>query len=223
MFWNNSEEEHNYWISYTDLVMGLLMAFIVISMVLFSRDSEQAALDGKYRELFEVFEEAFSEMEGIEVTDDATVVFVLDDTSEEELFPSNSHEPTDYLLQLLQDFLPVYYGELFKVYSISNDTFEIKEIRIEGHTDSVGSYYHNLKLSALRAGKIQDHLQYDSTFKSYPDTTFQKFILRNSIVCGYSFTRTVDKDGNYTYLTGKPHDKDRSRRVEFRTILEYKK
>lgn len=222
MFWNNSEEEHNYWISYTDLVMGLLMAFIVISMVLFSRDSEQAALDGKYRELFEVFEEAFSEMEGIEVTDDATVVFVLDDTSEEELFPSNSHEPTDYLLQLLQDFLPVYYGELFKVYSISNDTFEIKEIRIEGHTDSDDKYYKNLKLSSHRACKIQSFIHFNPVFQSYPKD-FQDYVSRNSIVCGYSYIRTLDKDGNYTFETGKPEDKDRSRRVEFRTILEYKK
>ena len=74
MFWNNSEqEEHNYWISYTDLVMGLLMAFIVVSMVLFSRDSEKAALDGKYSELVTAFKEKFKDNEGIEVTDDATI------------------------------------------------------------------------------------------------------------------------------------------------------
>lgn len=40
MFWNNLEEEYNYWISYIDLVMGLLMVFIVIFMVFFSCDFE---------------------------------------------------------------------------------------------------------------------------------------------------------------------------------------
>lgn len=222
MFWNNSEEEHNYWISYTDLVMGLLMAFIVISMVLFSRDSEQAALDGKYRELSEVFEIAFSELEGIEVTDDATVTFVLEDTSKKELFPSGKYHPTDYMLKLLRDFVPVYYEELYKIFSMASDTFIIKEIRIEGHTDSDDSYYNNLKLSALRAGKIQDHIRYDTTFTAYPQN-FQDYVRYNSVVCGYSETRLLDEDGNYVFETGCPEDKDRSRRVEFRTILEYKK
>jgi flagellar motor protein MotB len=202
--------------------MGLLMAFIVVSMVLFSRDSEEAALDGKYRELFEVFEEAFSEMEGIEVTDDATVTFVLDDTSEKELFPSGDYHPTDYMKQLLRDFVPVYYEELYKIFSVANDTFNIKEIRIEGHTDSDDSYYNNLKLSALRAGKIQDYIRYDAGFTAYP-RKFRDYVRHNSVVCGYSETRLLDEDGNYVFETGKPEDKDRSRRVEFRTILEYKK
>jgi outer membrane protein OmpA-like peptidoglycan-associated protein len=222
MFWNNSEEEHNYWISYTDLVMGLLMAFIVVSMVLFSRDSEQAALDGKYRELFEVFQNAFGEMEGIQVTDDATITFVLNDTSEKELFPTGDHHPTEYMQQLLKDFIPVYYNELYKIYNNSNDTFNIKEIRVEGHTDSEHSYYANLRLSSRRAGKIQDYIYWDTTFNAYPND-FQEYVLRNSIVCGYSYTRLLDEDGNYVFETGNPEDKDRSRRVEFRTILEYKK
>lgn len=222
MFWNNSEEEHNYWISYTDLVMGLLMAFIVVSMVLFSRDSEQAALDGKYGELFEVFQRSFGGMEGIEVTDDATITFVLDETSEKELFPTGDHHPTEYMQQLLKDFIPVYYDELYKIYSVSNDTFNIKEIRVEGHTDSEHSYYANLRLSSRRAGKIQDYIYWDTKFNAYPEE-FREYVLRNSIVCGYSYTRTLDKDGNYVFETGKPEDKDRSRRVEFRTILEYKK
>jgi len=223
MFWNNTEEEHSYWISYTDLVMGLLMAFIVISMVLFSRDSEQAALDGKYSELFEVFNESFEDMEGIEVTDDATITFVLDDASNKELFPSGNYHPTDYLDEVLDQFIPIYFDELYKVYEYGRDTFEIKEIRIEGHTDSDGQYYRNLQLSADRAGNIQYRILENEYFQTVYSKGFREFVKRNSIACGYSFSRTLDANGKFVHQTGEPEDKDRSRRVEFRTVLEYKK
>lgn len=203
--------------------MGLLMAFIVVSMVLFSRDSEQAALDGKYSELFEVFNKAFGQIEGIEVTGNATITFVLDDTSGNELFASGDYYPTVYLKELLNEFIPVYFDELYKVYNRGRDTFEIKEIRIEGHTDSDGQYYRNLQLSADRAGKIQHLILENDYFQTSYSQDFQQFVTRNSIACGYSFSRTLDKNGDFVHISGEPEDKDRSRRVEFRTILEYKK
>ena len=221
MFWNNSEqEEHNYWISYTDLVMGLLMAFIVVSMVLFSRDSEKAALDGKYSELVTAFKEKFKDNEGIEVTDDATIRFVLNRTKAKELFTSGDYHPTDYTNKLLEEFIPAYFDEILDIYQPRQDSFEIKELRIEGHTDSEGTYYNNLHFSSGRAVKIQSLILQDQYFQTYPKK-FQEFVQQNSIACGYSFSRLLDADGNLVSKSEKEEDRDRSRRVEFRVILEY--
>lgn len=146
MFWNNLEEEYNYWISYMDLVMGLFMVFIVVFMVFFSWDFEQVVFDGKYRELFEVFQNVFGEMEGIQVMDDVIIIFVLNDILEKELFLIGDYYFMEYMQQLFKDFIFVYYNELYKIYNNLNDIFNIKEIRVEGYIDLEYSYYVNLRL-----------------------------------------------------------------------------
>jgi outer membrane protein OmpA-like peptidoglycan-associated protein len=98
----------------------------------------------------------------------------------------------------------------------------IREIRIEGHTDSKGEYLDNLNLSSGRALKVQEYILKGLSKRSYT-VKFQGFVKRNSIACGYSSSRLLDSTSHHIIQSHLPEDRDKSRRVEFRVILEYKK
>lgn len=238
MFNNYEEEEHNYWVSFTDLSLGFLIVFIVITLVLLLDKKEKAseiietppirseeeiktaALKGKYVELQTTLKDKLGHISGIEITDDATVHFVLENTLEKALFQQGDYHPTKYTEELLNTFIPAFYDNILDIYQNQGEVFIIKELRIEGHTDSKGSYESNLHYSSGRAVKIQALIFKNKYFKKYP-LDFQELVKNNSIACGYSYTRLLDEDGNMKSKTGKPEDKDKSRRVEFRVLLEY--
>lgn len=225
MFGKFKDEEHNYWISYTDLVMGFLIIFIVMTLILYNRDSEEKVLEGKYQELESTFISQFAEVSGIEVTDDATIRFVIDETEDGALFESGEYQATPYTMGLLQKFIPVYFDEIYRLYTQQTEAVEtgqlkIKELRIEGHTDSEGDYYENLHYSSARAVKVQNLILTDGYFSTCYDSSFQEFVKLNTIACGYSYSRLLDGNGEFVRLSGQEEDKDKSRRVEFRVLLE---
>lgn len=222
MFTKTDGEEHNFWISYTDLVMGFMIIFIVIALMLFNRDAEQEALDGKYKELVSTFESSFADIKEIEVTEDATIRFLVDEADGQALFEFKDYYPTTYFKKLLDQFIPVFFNEVYKIYDQAGDTFTIKELRIEGHTDSRGNYLQNLTYSSGRAVKVQSYVLRNDYFEKYP-LAFQDFVKQNSIACGYSFSRLLDEKGDLVTDSSQKEDPDKSRRVEFRILLEYKK
>ncbi len=67
LFKKDSGEENNFWMSYTDLMSGFLVVFIILSAILFNhytKKSEDAgAAKVKYDELIEKYNNAISELE----------------------------------------------------------------------------------------------------------------------------------------------------------------
>lgn len=220
MFWRTPEEPNNYWLSYTDLVTGFMIIFIVIALILFTRTNEKDPLEGKYKELVDVFSKKFWYFPEIEITDQATVRFLIDGSQESPLFRLTKSSPTTYFRGVLDKFVPLYYEEVFQLFKNSQDSFRIKEIRIEGHTDSKGDYLTNLELSSNRAFKVQAYVLRHPFFFSI-DPEFEEFIKQNSIACGYSFSRLLDAEGRLTSESKGLEAADQSRRVEFRLMLEY--
>jgi len=226
MFWRKSDEENPYWISFTDLMSGFMVIFILVSLFLFAKKNPPPPVDplkGKYAELVNVFQERFSSIPEIDVdTTNAVIRFLITENKETTFFLRAEREPTKYCEEVLDKFIPVFYDEIQKIKDISKDSFQIREIRIEGHTDSQGEYLYNLKLSSQRALKVQEYIIRGLAKRDYP-REFQYFIKGNSIACGYSFSHPLDKNGNPTAQSALPEDLDKSRRVEFRILLEYKK
>jgi len=226
MFWKKIDEENPYWISFTDLMSGFMVIFILVSLFLFAKENTTPQVDplkGKYAELVNVFREKFSYIPEIDVdTTNAVIRFLITENEETAFFQRAEREPTKYCEEVLDKFIPVFYDELRKIKETAQDSFNIREIRIEGHTDSQGEYLYNLKLSSQRALKVQEYIVRGLSKRRYPDN-FQDFVKENSIACGYSFSHTLDKNGKPTSQTGLPEDFDKSRRVEFRILLEYKK
>ncbi len=220
MLFQKTPEPHNYWISYTDLVTGFLILFIVISIILLNRKEGEYTVNATYRELQEGFQEEFSDVANIEVTDEATLRFISDQSFGQSLFEINDYHPTGYFMSLLERAIPIYFKKLESVYLRDSAFVKIKEIRIEGHTDSIGAYYHNLKLSADRAGKIQEIILLNPGFQQL-DSNFIQFVRQNTISCGYSYSRLLDTEGQlFRPENGGSVDRRRSRRVEFRVLIE---
>lgn len=216
---NKIGEEQNYWISYTDLVTGFMIIFIIITLVLFNRQADEITIDAKYEELSSVFEESLKNNEEIFVTENAAVRFSA--FKGRILFEQGDYYPTERFEQLLDQFIPIYFEEIETIYTDTVGEIEIKELRIEGHTDSEGDYLTNLRYSSGRAQKVQSYLLQSESFEGL-DQELQDFIKKNSIAVGYSKSRLLDNEGSYTDQTNKPEDQDKSRRVEFRVLLEVK-
>lgn len=219
MFGKKHEEEHNIWMSFSDLFSGFMVIFIVVSLMLFNRDP----VKGKYSEMSEDFTKKFKGISEIEtLNEDATIRFKVDENSHVPLFIVGKSEPTPYFQSLLDKFIPIFYSEIKKLH---NDTtkFKIKELRIEGHTDSMSSYLYNLNLSSNRALEVQKYILNSPFVKDSLDKTVREFVERNSISCGYSYARSLDKNGHLTTKSGQAVNPEKSRRVEFRILLENKK
>lgn len=253
MFDNHEEYDHTFWISYTDLVTGFMIIFLIVAFILLSanqtlkgkigeqqgiidglrdsleivkqpepvRDKPGDKIRGKYFELADTFRTYFQGEENIRVTDEGTVQFFFGGSRKYILFPDNDYHMTKNFERLLDGFIDRYYGEIKRIHENQKDNIEIKEIRIEGHTSSSGSYAHNLKLSTLRAYDVA-HYILRSDFYRRLDKELQTKIRDNTIAVGYSYTRLLDKEGNLITESKRKEDPDKSRRVEFRLILEEK-
>ncbi len=222
MFNKRTDEENPYWISFTDLMSGFMVIFILVSLFLFAKEEKKDPLKGKYAEMVSVFKEKFNHIPEIEVSDDATIRFLITQDSATILFMEGEEEPTPYCQDVLDTFIPIFYQEVLALLENSKDSFDIREIRIEGHTDSKGEYLDNLNLSSGRALKVQEYILKGLSKRSYT-VKFQGFVKRNSIACGYSSSRLLDSASHHIIQSHLPEDRDKSRRVEFRVILEYKK
>ncbi len=102
---------------------------------------------------------------------------------------------------ILRDFFPRYVniitGPIFKA--------DIEEIRIEGHTDNVGTYYSNMALSQSRTRSVLEFV-IDSTMHIGQDI---EWIKQNLTANGLSFSKPI-ADNNTNLGRGL------NRRVEFR-------
>ena len=106
---------------------------------------------------------------------------------------------------LLERFIPIYLNVL-----LSSDYADyLGEIIIEGHTDSVGTYENNLKLSQNRA------LQVALYVLSMPNLTAQQKGLLQQIM-----TATGKSEADLIYDQYGDEDADASRRVEFKFSLK---
>lgn len=114
------------------------------------------------------------------------------------LFDNNQAALKENFKEILNDFYPRYIAILNKPEYRDN----IEEIRIEGHTDSNGSYFHNMELSQNRTRAV---LQYCMGLMKPEQIDWAKnFITAN----GLSSSHPILRDG--------VEDKSLSRRVEFR-------
>lgn len=246
MFEEEEIDETNYWISFTDLVTGFMIVFMVITFLLYvlanekidksttevivTKDSliQQAKIidslenransKGIYYALTDQFETSFASYDAIDVIDKEGTIRFKDEKNT--FFRNGAYRPTTKMRGLLNKFIPNYFDEIYKLYEDEEMRTKIEEIRIEGHTSSVGKYARNLKLSNDRAYKVMQFITRSSHFKNKP-LAFQEFIKEKTIACGFANSRPLGEDGNRV-KDRKLEDYSKSRRVEFRLILDSK-
>ena len=247
---NVRDEEPSYWLSYSDMMAGLLLMFvIIISFTMMQakhqyekkeaevqKQAEQLEtqkkqlaeqetiltkqtellesqkgeiteqkkklndLVGVRRELIAAIKEEFEGSDSNVTVDPQTGAIVFDSSI---LFDYNDSKLKETGQKFLQQFLPQYIGILLG----PNYRDYIAEIIIEGHTDTSGSYLHNLDLSQKRALAVATYcLQDNGTVLSEEERNVLSPILTAN---GKSYSNPIyNNDGTVNM--------DASRRVEFK-------
>ncbi len=204
------------WVSISDLMAGLMMIFLFIaisfmnSVQIRAKQIKEIAVayqelqEDLYQDLYEEFKNDLPRWDAEIVRESLSVKFNEPDV----LFKVGSHEVTPRFQEILEEFFPRYLRILY----LPKYRESIEEIRIEGHTssewtswtDRENAYFLNMELSQDRTRSVLEYCLWmidDGKVKEWA----RRYITAN----GLSSSRLV--------RTKEVEDKERSRRVEFRT------
>ncbi len=222
-----TEDTNDFWISYSDLMASILIIFIFLFIsklfdmqVIYDaytqkveeqKESEtqyndpEGATDGittTREEITSKLQESFNESNLEIIIDENTGDIRLKDGV---LFKSGESNLIPKGKDFLNEFIPKYFNTLLEDPSIKD---EISEIIIEGHTDDVGSYIYNLKLSQDRAYSVTEYIL-NNSYNTNRKNQLEDILTVN----GKSFSILIrNEDGTV--------DRDKSRRVEFKFSLK---
>ena len=205
-----------YWISISDLMSGLMIVFLFISIafmkysqaekdkiqnIAVAYQNTQIAI---YNSLMDEFHDDLEKW-NVSINQD-TLSFQFN--APEVLFNSGQSDINEYFQNILSDFTPRYLAVL-EQYKGS-----IKEVRIEGHTSSEwryktsedSAYFFNMELSQSRTRSVLYYMYSLPTL-----TDYQKQWIKDVFAAvGFSSSKIIYTDG--------VENKQRSRRVTFRII-----
>lgn len=215
--------KQNVWMSVSDLMTGLMVIFLFVAIAyMIQVNDNQTVLTDYVETKNHLHDKLVKEFAGdtakwqMAVGKDLSMKF----NNPQVLFATGSYQLTPTFCEILNKFIPRYLDILLND-SLSN---RIQEIRIEGHTDNVPApqfgkdpFMANIKLSQLRSYSVLEYIKNMPSYQNYTDeqrTKLEFWFTSN----GLSYGKAVDGNGEYTALSGKPIDKDKSRRVEFRIV-----
>lgn len=206
--WGVEAPEQEYWLSYADLMAGLLMVFalmLLAALYHYGRIVDEAG------EVAGTRSEIIAALDSILRTDSSGVT--VDPRTGAVKFPEGvlfeegraTLQPAG--MRQLDRFADKYFGILFRDQRIRG---ELRSVVIEGHTNDNASYEYNLDLSQRRAYSVMVYL-----LNNVPD--YEPQLKEFVTASGRSFSQPICTDGRvhaYPCPTGKDVDKTRSRRIE---------
>jgi outer membrane protein OmpA-like peptidoglycan-associated protein len=210
---NTSQENGDHWLTVSDLMAGLMIVFLFIAivfMMITQKENDKikdvaVAYQQNQVAIYDALENEFKkdlDKWGAAI-DKETLAFNFQ--SPDVLFANNDMRLSRAYKDILDDFFPRY----INVLTPFRDSLD--EIRIEGHTSSVGlrgstdaeAYFYNMKLSQ---GRTRSVLEYG--YALMPNES--DWIKANIAAVGFSSSRIITVNGK--------EDATKSRRVSFRAI-----
>ena len=204
----NEEPENPFALSIGDLMAALLLIFVLLLASTLLKLQDEFETKSQVAERYTAIKEDIYKELIIEFKDDlirwnATIDSSLTIRFQEPdvLFETNKFILKNAFKLILDDFFPRY----IRVISKPEFKNSIEEIRIEGHTDNVGDYYHNMELSQNRTRSVLIYV----LEKTQIDNQTKEWVKNNLTANGLSFSKPVTdnltEEGRY-----------KNRRVEFR-------
>jgi flagellar motor protein MotB len=218
IFKKNEGEELNPWVSYTDLMTGFFVIFIVIAIIsydkfeIMNQKSKEIVSKGDLTNINEDFKNVFESNNIVKVifVDENDIKSIRFYPPENEFFFKSGQDQMESNLKeyILKHGKPFVEKAMHLKY---NEHKNIQEIRIEGHTDSnpIGvtePFMGNLSLSTKRAYTVYEYI-HDSCGLTLEQ---KEFVEKYMISVGYSFAHRLPSNVN--------ENPDLSRRIEFRII-----
>ena len=215
--------KQNVWMSVSDLMTGLMIIFLFIAIAYISRvKKNQNVLTDYVETRTELHDKLVEKFKGdtarwqMAIGKDLSMRF----NNPNVLFKTGSADLEPKFKEILDEFLPKYFDILI------NDSLrsKIKEIRIEGHTDTKPApqfdpdpYIANTILSQRRALSVLRYFRSMPAIQKYSieDRSLIEFWLTAN---GLSYGKSLDSKGNYSFESQNNIDMDKSRRVEFRIV-----
>ena len=199
------KDENAFALSTGDLMAGLLFIFILLLMGALLQVQEKAEQDEEVvrrydqikTQLYIDLQDEFKEdLKVWRATIDSSLCIRFQEPAM--LFDNDKAELKPLFKNILNDFFPRY----IKVLNRPEYKDNIIEIRIEGHTDSNGGYFHNMELSQNRTRSVLEYC--------FGLMTPKQIIWAKSLITanGLSSSQPI--------LVHGVEDKSLSRRVEFR-------
>ena len=208
---NNDVQENVFWITMTDLLLGLAVIFIVL-FVLAMTGFTQAKLQEQQLKS-EVAKDLAQELNAKNINaqiDLSTGAVMLSDL---QLFELGSYQLSEDGKAFLNKFIPIY---LNAVYSNPKIADKVVNIVIQGHTDSQSfagvsskdlQFVKNMELSTQRANEVAKYIFYTPYNKAYSAKLHKMLIVE-----GKSFSQPVIVNGKEDY--------NKSRRVELQLVVK---
>lgn len=213
------QENEEHWIAVSDLMSGLMIVFLLISVmylvIVEQKNEEIERVVVLYEDLREeLYQDLYAEFEqdlprwGAQLDEDLRLRF----TNTDLLFELGESSLRDEFATIIDDFFPRYLAIL------ASDQYrdEIQEVRIEGHTSSAWSqaedsdeaYMRNMALSQARTRSALGYIM-DLEAVSHEKQWLRERLTANGLSSSQLITRV---DGS--------EDEDRSRRVEFVVVTD---
>jgi outer membrane protein OmpA-like peptidoglycan-associated protein len=215
--------KQNVWMSVSDLMTGLMIIFLFIAIAYISRvKKNQNVLTDYVETRTELHDKLVEKFKGdtarwqMAIGKDLSMRF----NNPNVLFKTGSADLEPKFKEILDEFLPKYFDILIK----DSLRSKIKEIRIEGHTDTKPApqfdpdpYIANTILSQRRALSVLRYFRSMPAIQKYSieDRSLIEFWLTAN---GLSYGKSLDSKGNYSFESQNNIDMDKSRRVEFRIV-----
>lgn len=208
---SDSEEENIFWVTMTDLLLGLAMVFMTLFVLVMTGYTQQKMQQQSYQS--DIAKELIKNLQAQNIDAQVDKMTGQVKISDLELFDLNSWELSPKGKQYLSKFIPIYVNTIFSNKKLSD---KIINVIIEGHTDSqtyagVSSkeeqFAKNMDLSLKRANAVEDYMFLTGYNRNFTDN-----LVKTLTVTGKSYSEPVLVDGK--------EDFNKSRRVELKLIVK---
>ncbi len=207
---SKQEEETSYWLSFSDLMASVLIIFILLfvyNLIAYEESMNETEkmiqeLTSTRMKIITMLQEEFDKEDIDIIIDPKTGAIQLNESI---LFDTGKSQLKDAGKEFAEKFIPIYVKIL-----LGNDEIksQISQIIIEGHTDDVGGYLYNLKLSQERSLSVAQFLLNPEFDYMYKDE-MEKYLTIN----GRSYSEPILNNDESI-------NKDASRRVEIKFRLK---